>query len=387
MKLEGLRVLDLSLLLPGPHLTQTLCDHGAEVICVEPPGGEPARSFGPVKNGHTPWFRTTHRGKKSLCLNLKEPRAREVLLRLVARADVFVEAFRPGVAKRLGIDYPSLAAVNPRLVYCSITAFGQTGPLRDRPAHDVSIQALAGVANLNRGTNGDPALPGVPAADMCASLTALSGILMALLRRQTTGRGDYLDISMHDAMLGWTNNVVGPVFAENRAHDIPNERGWGGRAFYNIYRTADDRWLTLSGNEHKFVANLLTGLGRPDLVELGLSAPGPHQAPLTAFLREEFAKQTLQHWRTWFADKDVCWGEMLDLQEAFEHGQARERGMILADSEGNPHIGLPIRYADEPGHADFRVPTLDADAAEILGEAGYSTAEIAGLRASGALPG
>ncbi|MBM4196325.1 MAG: CoA transferase [Gammaproteobacteria bacterium] len=387
MKLDGVRVLDLSLLLPGPHLTQTMCDHGAEVISIEPPGGEPARAFGPVKNGHTPWFRSTHRGKKSLCLNLKLPEARAVLMRLVARADVFVEAFRPGVAARLGIDYAAVSAVNPRIVYCSITAFGQSGPLRDRPAHDLSIQALAGVANLNRGTNGEPALPGMPAADMCASLTALSGILMALYRRTVTGRGDYIDISMHDATLGWTQNVVGPIFAEGRAHDIPNERGWGGRAFYNVYRTADGRYLTLSGNEHKFVESLLHGLGRPDLVALGLSAPGPQQAPLTAFLREAFGRETLEHWRHWFRDKDLCWGEVLDLKEAFAHEQAVARGMISADGEGNPHIGLPVRYAAEPGRADFRVPALNADAASVLRDAGLSDGEIAALRVSGAVPG
>ena len=158
MKLDGVNVVDLSMFLPGPHLTQMMCDHGAEVIRIEPPPhGEPSRNLGPSQNGHTPWFRNTHRGKSSLCVNLKTDAGREIAHKLVARSDVLVESFRPGVVQRLGLDYATLAAINPSIVFCSITAFGQSGPYRSRPAHDLSVQALSGLLSVNLGGDGRPA--------------------------------------------------------------------------------------------------------------------------------------------------------------------------------------------------------------------------------------
>lgn len=205
MKLEGVKVLDLSLFLPGPMLTLMMADHGAEVIKVEPMGeGEPTRHVGYRKNGESVWFRNTHRGKASIQLNLKEAADHAVFMRLAAEADVVVEAFRPGVVKRLGVDYDAVRAVNPGVVYCSISAFGQDGPYRDRPAHDVAVQAFAGVVSLNEGQDGLPAMPAMPVADALGSLTALSGVLMALLRKRVTGVGDYLDVAMFDSVLAWT---------------------------------------------------------------------------------------------------------------------------------------------------------------------------------------
>ena len=195
MKLEGIKVLDLSMFLPGPHLTMIMADHGAEVVRIEPPAGEPTRSLGASQNGMTVWFRNTHRSKQSVVLDLKQPAAVEAFMRLAATADVVVEAFRPGVVDRLGIGPKAVRAVNPRLVYCSISAFGQTGPLAQRPAHDLSIAAELGIVALNRGNDGEPGILGMPAVDMASSLMALSGILMALLRRERTGQGDTLATS------------------------------------------------------------------------------------------------------------------------------------------------------------------------------------------------
>jgi len=166
MKLSGVRVLDLSLFLPGPHLTMMMADHGADVIKVEPPGGEPVRDIGLRQAGISTWFRNTHRDKRCIALDLKKPAELDALLQLADRADVLVEAFRPGVAQRLGIDAPTLRARNPRLVYCSISAFGQSGPKAGRPAHDLAIQADSGVLSLNLGQDGQPAAPHMPVADM-----------------------------------------------------------------------------------------------------------------------------------------------------------------------------------------------------------------------------
>ena len=201
MKLKGLKVIDLSVFLPGPQLTATLSGHGADVIKIEPPAGDPARAMQPFENGQSLWFRTLNRGKRSLVLDLKSAADQHRLHALVAEADVFIESFRPGVCTRLAADYPTLSALNPGLVYCSITAFGQTGPLAHHPAHDMAVQAFAGTLSVNDGGDGHPVVPGVPAADMAASLTALSAVMMALYARERHGRGDYLDIAMYDSLL------------------------------------------------------------------------------------------------------------------------------------------------------------------------------------------
>ena len=231
VKLEGIRVIDLSLFLPGPYLTLMLADHGAEVIKVEPPGeGDPTRHLGPKDGGETVYFRNLNRGKKSVVVDLKNPREREALLKLCDGADVFVESFRPGVVDRLGVGYEALRARNPRIVYCSISAFGQQGPYRERPAHDLAVEALSGVLSITLGQDGKPAIPGLPLADLLASLHGLAGVLMALLRREKTGKGDFIDIAMHDSMLAGTPNVLGPTLAENRQPVPTHERSTGGSA-------------------------------------------------------------------------------------------------------------------------------------------------------------
>lgn len=386
MKLEGLRVVDLSLFLPGPHLTMMMADHGAQVIKIEPPGeGDPGRHIGLAEDGTTVFFRNANRGKQSVCLNLKHAGAREALARLCAGADVVVEAFRPGVAARLGFDYETLARTNPRLVYASISAFGQTGPDRDLPAHDLAVEALAGVVSVNLGPDDSPAMPGIPAADMAASLMAFGGILMALLRRERTGRGDRLDIAMQDSLMAWLPNVLGPVFAEKRAPVPKAERTWGGSAFYRIYRTLDGRHVVLGAQEIKFVRNLLGELGRLDFVPLAERGPGPHQTPLVEFLAATFATRTQAEWITWFAGKDIGFAPVRTLREAFDAPHVEARGMRLHDAAGREHIGIPIKYADEPGQPVLATPALGAHTDAVLAALGYDGSAIALLRAEGAL--
>src|SRR5215218_4901135 len=199
MKLAGLRVLDLSVFLPGPYLTLAMADHGAEVIKIEPPGeGDPGRHIGLSDGPSTVFFRNLNRGKKSIVLDLKDFSQRDRLLALCETADVFVESFRPGTVDRLGVGYDAVKARNPGIVYCSISAFGQDSPLRGRPAHDLALQAESGLLSVTLGQDGKPAMPGIPVADVVAGLQGLSGVLMALFRRQQTGIGDHIDISMHD---------------------------------------------------------------------------------------------------------------------------------------------------------------------------------------------
>lgn len=386
MKLEGIRVIDLSMFLPGPHLTMMMADHGAEVIKVEPPGeGEPNRHLGAREGEFSVYFRNTHRGKKSLCLNLKAPDAREALLKLVETADVFIEAFRPGVVDRLGVGYKDIAARNPRIVYCSIAAFGQQGPYRDVPAHDLATEAMAGVVSLNLGDDNQPAMPHVPAADMAASLMAFGGIVMALLRREKTGKGDYLDIGMHDSILAWTPNVTGDVFAKKKAPIVKHERTFGGAAFYRIYRTKDRRHVVLGGQEPKFIRNLLNELGKPEFIALCERGPGPHQAPVIEYLQGVFAGKTQVEWVDWFSGKDVCFAPVKDLREAFDDPHANARGMHLVDERGHEHIGIPIKFRNEPGKVSFELPSIGQHNEELMERLGYSRGEIERMKSTGAL--
>lgn len=366
MKMEGFRILDLSQFLPGPMLTQMLCDNGAEVIKIEPPSGEPVRNVGYRAGGTSVWFRNTHRGKKSVMLDLKDPAGVAAFLELAKIAHVVVEAFRPGVVDRLGVGYEAVSAVNPGIVYASISAFGQSGPERLRPAHDLAIEAMAGVVSLNLGSDGKPTNPHMPVADLAGSLTALAGILMALLRRERTGLGDYIDISMQDATMSWLPNVTGPVFAENRAPRVKEERSFGGYAFFSIYETADGKFVALGGVEHKFVHNLLEALERPDLIEIACGGPGPGQKPVKDFLAATFRTRTRDEWSAWFADKDVCFAPVLDLHEAFHLPHIAARDMLVRDDEGNLHIGLPVKYRREPGRIDPALPALGQHNGEYL---------------------
>ena len=369
MKLEGVRVVDLSLFLPGPYLTQVMADHGAEVIKIEPPGGEPVRNVGyRTGDGVSVWFRNTHRNKKSVVLNLKETADREALLSLAETADVFVEAFRPGVVDRLGVGPETVRERNPGIVYASISAFGQTGPETKRPAHDLAIQALAGTLSLNLGSDGAPANPGLPMADVTGSMAALAGILMALYRRQQTGRGDHIDISMMDSLMSWLPNVTGPVFAEDRAPVVKHERSFGGYAFFTTYRTRDGGHIALGGVERKFAVNLLTALDRRDLIEAATGPPGPGQEPVKEFLRRTFAGRTRAEWEEFLSKLDVCSAPALDIHEAFHSAQAGARRMLVKDADGNLHIGIPIKFADEPGRLVPDLPDLGEHTGQTLAE-------------------
>ena len=371
MKLHGIRVLDLSSFLPGPYLSLQMADHGAEVIKIEQPGeGDPGRHIGLSDGPHTVFFRNLNRGKKSVALDLKKAADREALLALVDTADVFIESSRPGVASRLGIDYPALSARNPGLVYCSISAFGQSGPYRTRPAHDLALEAYAGVLSLNVGNDGAPAIPGLPFADLLAGLQGLSGVLMALLRRRETGQGDYVDIGMLDCMVAALRNVAGPTFAEGRQPDPRLERTTGGSAFYRLYATQDGGHIALAGQEPKFIHALLGALGRPELAEPCLRGPGAHQRPVMDFLEATFRQATRAQWQERLEGLDVCYGAVNTLPEAFQDPQVLERGMVLRDAESRPHIASPIRFLQEPAAYDFTVPTLDQHRSLVAGLGG-----------------
>lgn len=357
-KLSGIKVVDLSQFLPGPMLTMMLADQGAEVWKVEPAAGDPARTQAPHEGGQSVWFRNLNRGKKSVVLDLKSEAGASRLWSLIEGADVFVEGFRPGVMKRLGFDYEAVAARNPGIVYCSISAFGQTGALAHHPAHDMAVQAMAGFLSVNDGPDGDPVVPGAPSADLAAGLTGLSAVLMALIGRSRTGRGDYIDCAMFDSLLPWCAHTAGSAIAGGEAPRSSQQRSLGGAGFYQIYRTADGRHVALGGREIKFVENLLHALGRPDLIALG-HAPAGEQQALIDYLKTVFIGRTRDEWVDWFADKDVAFAPVLDFREALDSPHIAERGLIV-ECGGGHMIAPAIRFAGEEWHPRA-APELDAD--------------------------
>lgn len=357
-KLSGIRVVDLSVFLPGPMMTVMMADQGAEVIKIEAATGDPAREQAPFEAGQSVWFRNLNRGKKSIVLDLKSEAGKMRLWELIDEADVFVEGFRPGVMQRLGFDYAAVSARNPRIVYCSISAFGQHGALAHHPAHDMATQALAGFLSVNDGPDETPVVPGTPSADMAAGLTALSATLMALIGRERTGKGDYIDCAMFDSLLPWCVHTAGSAIMGGPSPVSSKQRSLGGAGFYQVYQTSDGKHVVLGGREIKFAENLLNALGRPDLIDHAKREAGD-QDELIDYLRGVFQTKSRDEWVDWFAHKDVAFAPVLDFREALDEPHIAERGLWI-EHDGAHHIAPAIRFASE-NWTPRDAPELNAD--------------------------
>src|SRR5690349_6047764 len=318
--LRGIRVLDLSRLLPGPFLTMILADMGADVVKVEDPRvGDYLRAFPPAKGGIAGRFLAINRGKRSLALDLKAPAGRDALLRMVEKADVVVESFRPGVIDKLGIGYAQLAAQNPKIVVCSISGYGQTGPYVHRAGHDLNYISLAGVTAMGGGERGGPpTMPGIQIADLAGgALWSATAILAALVGRERTGKGAHLDISMTEGALAMLAAELGNL--DCGAHPTRGvETLNGGMACYHLYQTADGRWLSVGALEPKFWLAFSAAIGRkPDLAEL--AAPPDKQQQIRAQIQAVIATKPLAEWLTILAKHDCCAEPVLELDELAAH--------------------------------------------------------------------
>ena len=300
--LEGLRVLDLTRLLPGAVATQLLRDFGAEVIKIEAPGsGDYARSL-LTTDGDSPIFAATNRGKKSIVLDLKTPDGREALLRLVETADILIEGFRPGVMARLNLGYDELKKRNSRLIVAALTGYGQRGKFRDLAGHDINYLALAGVLDLIGAKDGPPAIPGIQIADLAGgAMQAVIGILLGLMARERTGEGQFVDVSMMDGSASLLTIALATGGKSKRGDDTLTGR----YACYNVYRCKDGRWLSVGALETKFWRNLCREIGREDLIG-DQFAPPPRQSEIKSVLVESFAKQTAEDWFAMLGPKDCC---------------------------------------------------------------------------------
>ena len=364
--LAGLRVVDLTRLLPGPFCTMLLGDLGADVIKVEEPGsGDPARH---MDNGSL--FALVNRNKRSLTLDLKQPAGRELLLRLVDSADVLVEGFRPGVMERLTLDYPVLRERNPRLVYASLSGYGQSGPYRDRPGHDLNYVALAGLLGFNVDHDGTPVIPSVQTADLGGAVLAAVAILAAIVSRSTSGVGQSVDVSLFASAVAFLPALIAASLT--RGHSLaPGEPMLsGGLPQYGVYATADGRYVTLGALEPKFLLNFLDHVGRRDL--LRVSAGQLRQA-----LKEIFASRTLQQWVADLDAVETCFAPVNTLEETLRDPQARALD-LFASRQINP----AFTFSETPASVRRGPPELGEHNREILGELGLMPNEIDALAAN-----
>jgi alpha-methylacyl-CoA racemase len=396
LPLEGIRVLDLSRLLPGPFCSLLLADFGADVIKVEDTGmGDYVRWATPRFDGVEDtaagaFFLALNRNKRSVRVDLKAEAGREVLLRLARDADVLLESFRPGVMDRLGVGYERLREENPGLVYCAISGYGQDGPYRDRPGHDMNYLGLAGVLGLTGERDGPPVQAAAQIADIGGGAQmAAFAILAALRERDRSGEGQLVDVSMTDGALSWMTMMAARVFAGDA---VPRRGGLelAGRIIcYRPYACADG-WVTLGALEPKFWQAWCRGVGREDLIERQFDPPG---SDAHREVEAIFRARTRAEWQAFAGEHDCCLEPVLEMDEVLDSELVRAREMVVeldqpGASEPVRALGVPVKLSRTPGDPHrLPGPSLGEHTAELLAEAGYGEEEIARLLESGAVAG
>jgi alpha-methylacyl-CoA racemase len=392
--LSDIRVLDLSRLLPGGFCSLLLADFGAEVLKVEDTGmGDYIRWSPPYYEGaddsaKSALYLALNRGKRSIRLNLKEERGREVLLKLVREYDVLLESFRPGVLDRLGVGYERLKQGNPGLVYCAITGYGQDGPYRDRSGHDMNYLGLIGLLGLTGEKGGPPIQSGGQIADIGGgALMAAFGIMAALHERRSSGEGQLVDVSMADGALSWLALVAARYLCDGAVPKRGEPELTGGLICYRPY-ACKDGWVTLGALEPKFWQAWCRGVGREDLIEKQFDRPG---SEAHAEVERVFLERTRDEWQEFATHNDCCLEPVLDLDEALDSELVKAREMVVElDQPGAgpvKQLGVPVKLSRTPGAVDAPGPALGEHTDEVLASLGYSGDEIELLKEAGAAAG
>lgn len=388
--LSGVKVLDLTRLLPGPYCTLLMADYGADVIKIEEPGkGDYIRWRTPAAEGIGARHLTVNRNKKSVALNLKTAQGQQIFKQLAAEADVIIESFRPGVMQRLGLGYEDIVQVNERIVYCSLTGYGQTGPYRHLPGHDINYIGYSGILGLIGEKNGKPVVPGVQIADIGGgSLMALSGICMALFHRDRTGEGQYIDVSMVDGAITWLYAAMSDYFVSGKVPERGDTRLDGQFAFYNVYETKDGKYMTVGASEFKFWKRLCELIGKEEWIVLH-EGPANVQEQLKQDLGELFKTHDQQHWINLLAQEETCVGPVYDIEDMFNDPHIAERDMFQEMQHPVAgmiqQIGFPIKFSETPGEISNHAPGLGEHTEAVLTQLGYDKADLAKLQASGVI--
>jgi crotonobetainyl-CoA:carnitine CoA-transferase CaiB-like acyl-CoA transferase len=393
--LTGIKVLDLTKLAPGPHCTMILGDLGADILRVDEPGAPTGRRAQQAGGGDVKAPRPSSspanalaRNKRSIGLNLKSGPGKEVYLRLAQRADIIVEEFRPGVAKRLGIDYDILGVRNPRLIYCAITGFGQTGPFKNYVGHDLNYIATAGALSLMGPADGMPAIPWNWLADYAGGgMHAAIGILAALVARSQTGRGQYVDIAMLDGVMLVLAQALSAHFTSGRVPRRGTTPMDGAAPHYNRYTTKDGKIITIGSMEPWFYANLCRAMNCEEY--LGDQNNKEKWPAIHARLTELFKTHTRDEWFDHLSKSDICVGKMLTLDELEHDPQIKARNMIVEvetpSGEKVKQVGISMKFSETPGSIRSVAPSLGQHTDAVLADLGYSPEQIERWRTDGAI--
>ena len=385
--LSGLKVLDLTRLLPGPFCSMLMADLGADVIKVEEPKiGDYIRAWPPKIGGNSGYHAVLNRNKRSLTLNLKDPEGKAIFEKLAAGADVVLEGFRPGVMGKLGLDFRSLERINPRLVYCSISGYGADGILANKAGHDINYLALSGV--LSHSGKDRPTVSGVQIADIGGgALMAAFSIMAALFARERLGRGQFIDISMTDGSLAWNCMRWGKFIAGGQVPTPGDDMLNHGVACYNIYRTADGRYMSLGALEPQFWKAFCRAAGRPEWDTPLYFEPGAHQKELIESVSEFFRQKTMAEWVEFLKDTDCCCEPILNLDEVMESRLMKDRAMVVdlvhASWGAYKQLGIAPKFSLTPGALKSHAPGLGEHTRAILEQLGYSPAVIEELKSAG----
>lgn len=382
MALEGIRVLDLTRLAPGPFCTMLLGDLGADVIVVEEAPGA-GRRFDMGMSERAQAFNAVGRNKRSIGLNLKDERAREVFYRLADTADVVLEGFRPGVVKRLGVDYETISRRNPRIVYCALSGYGQTGPYASLVGHDINYIGIGGALGMTGWPGEPPAIPANIIADFAGGgLYGAFAILAAIIAREKSGRGQYIDMAMSDGVTSLLTFLASQYFSSGHSLRRGEEMLNGAAPFYSVYEAADGKWLSIGCLEPWFWQELCQALGCEEYV--------PHQnnrekfPEMFEFLRGKFGEKTRDEWFQELRQRDICVAPVYSLDETFADPHVQARGMIAEVEHPEfgtvRQVGVGAKFSETPGSVRSTAPKRGEHTEEILREAGYSDEEIGALK-------
>lgn len=387
--LEGLLVLDFTRLLPGPFATQLLANLGADVIKIEDPAlGDYMRTVPPTIQGVSYPYLMVNRGKKSLAVDLKRKEGREILYKLVPKADILVEQFRPGVMKKLGVDYPALAKRNPRLIYCSFSGYGQTGPAKDMPGHDITFEAHAGILGVSGDHERNPAIPGVPMADLASGYNAAMSILVALRTRDRTGKGEFIDVSIFDTAVSLMVLNVARYLATGE-EPVAGEALLTGRfPFYRLYPCSDGGWLAVAVVESKFWNRMCELVDAPELSDAQFTDEREKSRVVKA-LEARFRTKTQAEWEALFAAENLPIVGVKSVADVVRDPQVKARGLLpVVDVPGlwkMQVLAHPVKHSVSTSRTPVRAPDKGEDTDEILASLGYSRKRIEELSQKGVI--